>query len=86
VDLQGVAAVFDDVGVDETGDDAAFDEGFAEALRECGSAGGQITFRIRSQGELMLAGVGGLAAKGWSIQGRKERRPSQKAAATKSGE
>jgi len=86
VDLQGVAAVFDDVGVDETGDDAAFDEGFAEALGECGSAGGQITFRIRSQGELMLAGVGGLAAKDWSIQGRKERRPSQKAAATKSGE
>src|SRR5882762_3155039 len=32
VDLQAVAAVFNDVGIDKTGDDAFAKEGFAEAL------------------------------------------------------
>jgi len=32
VDLQAVAAVFDDVGIDKTGNDALAKEGFAEAL------------------------------------------------------
>ncbi len=32
--LQAVAAVFDDVGIDEAGDSALAEEGFAEALRE----------------------------------------------------
>lgn len=47
VDLQGVAAVFDDVGVDEVGDRAFAEEGIAEALGEGGSevAGGGFRFR-----------------------------------------
>jgi hypothetical protein len=34
VNLQAVAAVFNDVGIDEVGDDAFAEEGFAEALRK----------------------------------------------------
>ena len=34
VDLQGVAAVFDDVGIDEAGDAAFAEDGFAELLGE----------------------------------------------------
>lgn len=57
MDLQGIAAFFDDVGIDEAGDDAFAFEAFAEALREFRSAGGQDGFGMRSQREVMLAGV-----------------------------
>ena len=48
MDLQAVAAVFDDVGIDEAGDDALADEGFAEALRKNGGqvVGGRFGFRV----------------------------------------
>ena len=48
VDLQAVAAVFDDVGIDEAGNDAFAEEGFAEALGEEGSrvVGGRFGFRF----------------------------------------
>jgi hypothetical protein len=39
VDLQGVAAVFDDVGIDEAGDAAFAKDGFAELL---GEGGGEV--------------------------------------------
>src|SRR5258705_10133364 len=42
VHLQAVAAVFDDVGIDEAGNDAFADEGFAETL---GENGGQVVRR-----------------------------------------
>jgi hypothetical protein len=47
VNLQAVAAVLDDVGIDEAGDGALAEEGFAEALREKGGqvVGGRFGFR-----------------------------------------
>ena len=48
VDLQAVAAMFDDVGIHEAGDGAFADEGFAEALGKKGSqvVGGRFGFRV----------------------------------------
>ena len=50
MDLQTVAAVFDNVRINEVGDDAFAEEEFAEALRKKGGEIRGCWFSIRLQG------------------------------------
>ena len=53
VDLQGVAAVFDDVGIDEAGDAAFAEDGFAELLGEGGGEVPRCGFWFRCHGKFL---------------------------------
>ena len=59
VDLETIAAVFDDIGIDKARNNALAEQGFTQALGQKSGEIGGVGFGRRFQGGLMLAGVGG---------------------------